>query len=277
MNNRLECLSAKELEDRIALLAAAEREVLVDLLQSLAEMDRRRLYAGAGCSSLYAYCTEVLKMSGSAAGRRVAAARMIAEYPEIEEYLEDGRLNLSTVCAIRKVVEDQGEIPEWALGKSEDEIKWKLASMYPRTPAPAVVEPISEELTEIKITVSREFMKLLEDAKSALSHDIPNGNLEAVLIACMRTTIKKKDSASRKVPAAVRKVVRKRANGCCEFTSASGKRCNSRHKLQYHHQIPDARNGPATVENIFLMCATHNIHYAIQDFGAAHMAQFLSG
>jgi hypothetical protein len=277
MKNELAGLSSKEIQDRIVLLVKAERGVLVDLLQHLAEMDRRRLYAEAGCSSVFAYCTEILKMASSSAGRRVLAARLLASCSEIEDYLRDGRLNLSTVCALRKVIEDEGEIPEWALGASEEEVRWRVAAKYPRTPAPAVIQPISEELTEITITVSREFMELLDDAKSALSHDIPSGDLQAVLIACMRTTIKKKQNASRKVPAAVRKVVRTRAKGCCEFTAADGKRCASRHRLQYHHQIPDACRGPASVENIFLMCQSHNLYYAIQDFGADHMAQFLSG
>jgi hypothetical protein len=220
MNNRLECLSDQELRDRLVMMAGAERERLADLLSYLAEMDRRRLYAEAGCSSLFAYCTEILKMASSSAGRRVLAARLLASCPQIEGYLRDGRLNLSTICALRKVIEDEGEIPGWALGASEEEVKWRVAAKYPRTPAPAVIQPISEELTEIRITVSREFMELLEEAKSALSHDIPNGNLEAILIACMRTTIKKKQNASRNVLAAVRKVVRTRAKGCCEFTGA---------------------------------------------------------
>jgi hypothetical protein len=277
MNNQLASLSSNELQDRIVLLVKAEREVLADLLLHLAEMDRRRLYAEAGCSSLFAYCTEILEMASSSAQRRVVGARMLAMCPEIEGYLRDGRLNLSTVCALRKVIEDDREVPEWALGKSEEEIKWEVAAMYPLTAAPAVIRPISDEFTEIKITVSREFMELLADAKSALSHDIPNGNLEAVLIACMRTTIKKKQNASRMVPAAVRKVVRARAKGCCEFTAADGKRCASRHRLEYHHKIPAAHSGPSTVENIALMCRAHNLHHAIQDFGAAHMANFLGG
>jgi hypothetical protein len=277
MKNDLAFLSSAELHDRIVLLAKASREVLVDLLLHLAEMDRRRLYTEAACSSLFAYCTEKLKMSSSAAGRKVIAARMLSRYPEIEDYLRDGRLNLSTVCALKKAIKDDHTILDWAAWKSEEEVKWKVASMYPGAPAPAVIRTVSDELTEIKITVGREFMALLAEAKGALSHDVPDANLEAVLIACMRTTIKKKRNASCKVPAAVRKVVRARANSCCEFTASDGKRCNSRHRLEYHHQIPHARGGPATVENIFLMCRAHNIHHAIQDFGADHMAQFLSG
>jgi hypothetical protein len=51
-----------------------------------------------------------------------------------------------------------------------------------------------------------------------------------------------------------------RAMGCCEFTAADGKRCGGRYQLEYHHEIPDARGGPATVENIFLYCRAHNVH-----------------
>jgi hypothetical protein len=132
------------------------------------------------------------------------------------------------------------------------------------------------ETRKLSIKADAELLALLEDVKSALSHKIPDCSLEKILKECMRTTLAEKEKHSG-VPAKVCKVVWERAMGCCEFTAADGKRCGGRYQLEYHHDIPDARGGPATVENIFLYCRTHNVHRAIKDFGADHMAQFLSG
>ena len=60
---------------RVADLARCERVATVDLIAALAELDARRLYLGAGCSSLFTYCTQVLHLSEHAAYGRIEAAR----------------------------------------------------------------------------------------------------------------------------------------------------------------------------------------------------------
>jgi hypothetical protein len=37
--------------------------------------------------------------------------------------------------------------------------------------------------------------------------------------------------------------------------------------LEFHHVVPNARGGEATVENIQLRCRAHNAHEAGLDFG----------
>jgi hypothetical protein len=275
MKNQLACLSGAEVKVRLGLLAAAEREVLVELLWHLAEMDHRRLYTD-DAGSLYAYCTRILKMSGTAAARRIVAARMMWRRPVIGDHLANGELTLSTVCAMKNVIDEDPSLLEWALGKSEDAVRRHIAAVWPTATTGAVVmKPVSEELTEIKLVVDEQFMKLLADATSAVSHKVPDADPLAILAECMRVAVKKARSGSRVVPAEVRDVVWERAEGCCEFELADGKRCSSRHRLQFHHIIADARGGAATVDNIALVCRVHNIHHAIRDFGAAHMARFV--
>jgi hypothetical protein len=63
----------------------------------LAEIDDRRLYLGAGYSSLFSYCTEVLHLSEAEAYNRIEAARAARKFPAILDMLGDGSLNLTTV------------------------------------------------------------------------------------------------------------------------------------------------------------------------------------
>ena len=52
------------------------------------EIDRRRLYLGEGCASMFAYCTQVLHLSEGGAYNRIEAARAAREYPVILELFE---------------------------------------------------------------------------------------------------------------------------------------------------------------------------------------------
>ena len=76
---------------------------------------------------------------------------------------------------------------------------------------------------------------------------------------------------TRHFPASVRRDVRERDGDRCAFVSESGKRCESRTRLENHHEDPFARGGPATVENTKLFCAAHNQDAAERDFGAEFM------
>lgn len=72
---------------------------------------------------------------------------------------------------------------------------------------------------------------------------------------------------SRHIPSAVRRQVWKRDAGQCAFQAPDGRRCGTRGWLEYHHVVPFARGGPATVENIELRCRAHNQHEARLHFG----------
>lgn len=75
-------------------------------------------------------------------------------------------------------------------------------------------------------------------------------------------------NSSRNIPQSVRDEVYKRDGGRCVFVSASGTRCDARSGLELDHLKPFALGGRSDdVENIRLLCATHNQLSARQWFG----------
>ena len=68
-------LSDRDLIVAVHHLAATERGATAQLIASLAEFDARRLYLAEGCSSLFTYRTQVLRLSEHAAYGRIEAAR----------------------------------------------------------------------------------------------------------------------------------------------------------------------------------------------------------
>ena len=134
----LAALSPDQLTGRLCELRRQERHLLVEFLAYLAEMDRRRLYLELGWPSLFAYCVEHLGLTKASAFRRTAAARLLARFPVVADYLSDGRLNLTTLVELRDVlVEDRlDEILGRAAGRTEEQVKELVAALAPR-PAPA--------------------------------------------------------------------------------------------------------------------------------------------
>jgi hypothetical protein len=83
-------LSDVELLEEVKRLTVAEREATAGLIAALGELDARRLYLGEGCSSLFAYCTQVLHLSEHAAYLRIEAARAARSWPAILRLLAEG-------------------------------------------------------------------------------------------------------------------------------------------------------------------------------------------
>jgi len=91
------CLSDAAVLSEAAALARSERSQLADLLVRIAEIDRRRLYLGAGYPTMSAYCVGELGFSEDKAGKRIHAARTALRFPVLFEALDDGRLELTAI------------------------------------------------------------------------------------------------------------------------------------------------------------------------------------
>src|SRR6185369_10674237 len=63
---------------------------------------------------------------------------------------------------------------------------------------------------------------------------------------------------SRDIPSEVQRAVWRRDGGRCAFVGRNGHRCEERTFLEFHHMVPYALGGLATVENISLRCRRHN-------------------
>jgi len=88
-------------------LATDEQQTTSRLIAALAELDQRRVYRDAGCSSLFTYCTQVLHLSEHAAYRRIEAARASRRFPRILERLAAGALTLTAVGLLAPHLTDQ--------------------------------------------------------------------------------------------------------------------------------------------------------------------------
>src|ERR1051325_11091588 len=89
-----------------------DRATTATMLAQLAEVDERKLFAGAGYESMYLYCVRELHMSEDTAFRRIRVARTAREFPAIFNLLANGRLNLTPVLLLtpHRPAETAGEL-----------------------------------------------------------------------------------------------------------------------------------------------------------------------
>ncbi len=84
-------LPDETLTRRLLEIRKRERRLLVEFLGYLAELDRRKAVVVQGYPSLFSFCTDFLGLSQASPFRRTTAARLLARFPLVAEYLADGR------------------------------------------------------------------------------------------------------------------------------------------------------------------------------------------
>jgi hypothetical protein len=157
----LKHLTDKVLIEDTKVLVSKEREVLVQLLHHIKEIDSRKLYSDLGYSSLFAYLTKGLEFSESPACRRISAARLLKSHPEIE--------NKSSIEVKKEIYKELGKLPDQKVS----------------------IKVNSQNTYELKITIDEETNELVRELKG-----LSKGDLNSFLKDALKTQIelKKKNS-----------------------------------------------------------------------------------
>ena len=98
--NEISKLKDKERLKKFCVLVRQEKEATASVVSHLAEIDRRKLYAQEGYSSLFNYVTQKYHYSEGAAYRRIQAARLSFRFPEIMGLLKEGKINLMNLSLV---------------------------------------------------------------------------------------------------------------------------------------------------------------------------------
>jgi hypothetical protein len=130
--------------ERVAVLVGRSNEITAELLAYLGEVDVRGLHLGQACSSLFAFCVELLHMSESAAGKRITAARVARRFPVVLEMIARGEIHLTAVnmLAAHLTEENQMEVLGRARHRSKRDIEMLVAEIAPRPDVPSRVLPL---------------------------------------------------------------------------------------------------------------------------------------
>jgi hypothetical protein len=167
------------------------------------------------------------------------------------------------------------------------------AETKPPPRPPEVVKPLTPELRRLNVTVSAGFMAELEQVRAALSHKFPDGDFEQVVREAFKLVLERDrkrkaltdrprapsgipSENDRYVPAAVKRAAWERDQGRCTWPMGDGEACGSTHRLEFDHDLEVALGGKPTIDNIRLLCKSHNLMKAERHLGRSLMAKFRS-
>jgi 5-methylcytosine-specific restriction endonuclease McrA len=124
---------------------AEDSVALADLLALIAEFDRRRLFAPAGFTSMYAYCVRRLHFSEYSAYKRIAAARAARKFPAILESVACGEIHLSAVrlLAPHLTKANVSSLLAAAKHRTKAEVELLVAEHFPRHDVPTSITPVA--------------------------------------------------------------------------------------------------------------------------------------
>jgi len=131
--------SARALSDRLAQLLRVEHAALGDFLVAVAAFDRERRWVELGHSSLFSFLHRELGLSAGPAFQRKVAAGLLQRFPGVETPLRDGRLCMSSVVELARVLTAENEataLPRF-FHLSAREAREVVAELAPREEAPA--------------------------------------------------------------------------------------------------------------------------------------------
>ncbi len=234
----LRTLSDDALLARLEALAASEREALADIIEHLAEVDRREIVPDRGYESLYIYCTQKLHYSEAAAFGRIRAARAAATYPEILARLRSGVLQLDAVVRLyphlnsennARLIEQASNVPK----RRVLEILSDLSGPEPRKPdsiRPLAVTPRLDPAQSpllasnpevippprrlrFDFEADDELVIMVERLKGLLRHKYPFANLEEVFKEAAACLLAKLDPGRPLSRATARKSKAKESTG----------------------------------------------------------------
>jgi len=166
----------------------------------------------------------------------------------------------------------------------------------PPTTRRPIIETTSPERYRVQFTIGKESHDKLRRVQALLRREIPDGDPAAIFDRAVTLLLEKVEKAklgaaakprprpirpgadrTRDVPSHVQRAVSQRDGGQCAFVSKGGHRCAERTFLEFHHIVPYALGGLATVENISLRCRRHNQYEADLVFGPRSFSKARDG
>ncbi len=171
--------TARALTARLADLLAREHGALADFLLALADFDRRRLWIELGYSGLFMFLHRELGLSKGASHYRKVAAELIQRVPEIVEPLRDGRLCITSIAELAKVLtpENHGEVLPRFFHRSKREAMEVTAELRP-DPTPPERDVVTK-VCAAPVAAITERAAAGELARSVQLENLPGANSES--------------------------------------------------------------------------------------------------
>lgn len=183
--------------------ARSERKITHIVLWHINEVERRRLYAQLGYSSIFKYISQHLGYGEKAAYERMHASRLLGKMPELADKMEEGTLNLTQVVQVQSCINKEVRAGNKIDQKQTARIFEKIESLSGEKTLKTlaiefnqpiqmheVIQPQRDNTVRAGITFTDEEMEIMKHAKDLLSHVLPNPTWAEFMVYLARKHIK---------------------------------------------------------------------------------------
>jgi len=195
-------------------LVNEERQNTILILRHLREIEIRRLFVDLGFSSMYEYCIKHLKYSEGQTQRRLSSARLFTELPEIENKIQAGDLNITSLSKIQSFLkveesaenelsrEEKLDLIHHLKNKSTREVEKDLvrfsnrpALMAEKFQVTTLMPVLGEELVsfaKFEALLDEAQSKLLTEFKNLFAHELSDFSDGAILNFLLEKVVNQK-------------------------------------------------------------------------------------
>lgn len=199
-----------QINEKLIGLVKNERQLTHEILNHILLFQKCDGYLKLGYSSMHQYLTRGLGYSDDQAYRRLKAARLINELPEVVNPFQLAKLNLSQMAEMQKAFETSERETHSPVKK---EIKTALivnlvkannfqtknilnTELGLKPKIDEKINPQSDQTVRLEISLTKEQFEKLQTIKNLISHHIPDLNTAKTLEAVFDFFISKKQHSS---------------------------------------------------------------------------------
>jgi hypothetical protein len=194
-----------DLDLKMKQLARSERELLSEVIICIKQIEKNKLYLERGYSSLFSYLTQEVGYSMGSAQRRIDAARLSLEVPQLVDKIKDGEIKLSQVGMIQKAAryskkqnkaQIKKDLVQELAGLNEVQTQARVAQVLD---VPVVLgqkfQTQKDHSVRIELTLTQEQFANLQSAQALLAHAIGSNDLGEFINYVSKKIIKQKTGA----------------------------------------------------------------------------------
>lgn len=272
-------MTDREIERGFELKVLEERRVTVEAIELLVKIDQRDIHLARGYSSLFKFLTEKFEYSEGAANRRIAAAKILREFPEVGAKLRDGRLNLTILALahtfIKKAPREKKREALKAIERiSKVKAEQVLYSLFPEMAErkKETIKVNSEKTFILSTEIPDEVMERFQQVRDSLSNTLPNASFVEVADYFFKKHLARNAAAAKQrvnsenvtITPKTKIILRK---PCTYQDPLTGKVCGSTYMIHVDHIQMRVHGGGNEEENLRPLCAPHNQFMARQSLG----------